>query len=85
MDKKEVAVWKLPEVATKVQFRHWANAMDIQLEAIHGWKCADYALNRIKRSDGEIDAKVLERCLAEAAVDIERADDIEALGPDPSE
>ena len=45
LDKNEVAVWKLPQDVTKVQFRHWANAMDIQLEAIHGWKCADYVLN----------------------------------------
>ena len=61
VDKKEVAVWKLLEDVTKVQFRQWGNAMDIQLEAIHGWKCADYVLNRIKRSDDEIDAKVLEK------------------------
>ena len=85
VDKKEVAVWKPPEDVTKVQFRHWANAMDIQLEAIHVWKCANYVLNWIKRSDDEIDAKVLEKCLGEAAVDIERDDDIDALGPDSSE
>ena len=65
-----------------MQCRHWANAMDIHLEAIHAWKWADYVPNRIKRSEGDIDSKVLEKCLAEAAVDIERDDDIEALGPD---
>ena len=66
-----------------MQFRRWANAINIQLEAIHGWKCIDYVLNQIKTSDDEIDAKVLERCLAEADVDIERDDVVDALGPSP--
>ena len=29
IDKKEVAVWKLPEDVTKIQYRHWSNAIDI--------------------------------------------------------
>ena len=37
IDKKVLPVWKLPEDISKVQFRHWVNAIDIQLEAIHGW------------------------------------------------
>ena len=49
IDKKEVAVWKLPEDVTKIQYRHWSNAVDLQLEAVHSWNCADYILNRVKR------------------------------------
>ena len=78
IDKREVAAWKLPEDVTKVQYRHWVNAIDIQLEASHDWTCPDYILIRPKRSLDEETVKVFERCLAEAAVDISRDDDIEA-------
>ena len=32
VDKKEIAVWKLPEELDKVSFRHWVDAVDLQLE-----------------------------------------------------
>ena len=68
-----------------MQYWHWLNAVDIQLEAVHGWKCPDYILNRVKRSRDEMTAAVFARCLAEATVDISKDDDITALAPDPSE
>ena len=71
VDRKEVAVWKLPDDVSKVQFRHWANAVDLQLEAVHGWRHADIILNRVKRSEDPIDADVFERCLHEAGVEID--------------
>ena len=37
LDKKEVNVWKLPESLTKADFRFWLDAVDKQLEAIHGF------------------------------------------------
>ena len=70
IDKKEVAVWKLSEDVSKVQYRHWSNAVDIQLEAVHGWSCSDYILNRVTRCPDPMTAETLSRCLAEAAVDI---------------
>ena len=29
IDKKELEVWKLPEDVSKVQYRHWSNAVDM--------------------------------------------------------
>ena len=75
----------MPENVSKVQYRHWMNAIDIQLGAIHGWKCPDFILNRVKRSPDEVTAKVFERCLAEAATDISRDDGIDTLAATPSE
>jgi hypothetical protein len=48
VDRKELAVWKLPDDVTKIQWRHWANAVDLQLEAVHNWRHADIVLNRIE-------------------------------------
>jgi hypothetical protein len=70
-DRKEVAVWKLPDDVSKTQFRHWMNAVDLQLEAVHGWRHADLILNRVKRSEDPIDAEVFERCLHEAGLEID--------------
>ena len=71
-DKKELAVWKLPDNVDKMGFRHWVDAIAIHLEMIHGWKHADYVLNRIKRCQLEITPSTLEECLAEANVDLEK-------------
>ena len=49
-------MWKLPEEVSKIQFRHWINAVDLQLQAVHGWRHADIILNRIKRSEDAIEA-----------------------------
>ena len=72
VDRKEVAVWKLPDEVSKVRFRHWLNALDSQLEAVHGWRHADIVLNRVKRSEDPIDADSLERCLTEAEDEIDK-------------
>ena len=70
IDKKEVAVWKLPEDVSKVQYRHWSNAVDNQLEAVHGWSCSDYILKRVKRCPDPMTIESFGRYLAEASVDI---------------
>ena len=85
VDRKENAVWKLPEDVSKIQFRHWMTAVDIQLEAVHGWRHADYILNRIKRSEDLTDAEVLERCLIEAGEEIDKAEDDFQPRPDKCE
>ena len=75
IDRKEVAVWKLPEEVSKIKFRHWINAVDLQLEAFHGWRHADIIFNRIKRSEDPIDADILERCLVEAGEEMDKLED----------
>ena len=35
VDKKDIAVWKLPDDLDKSSFRHWFDAVDQQLEAVH--------------------------------------------------
>ena len=81
IDKKEVAVWKLPEDVTKIQYRHWSNAVDIQLEAVHSWSCADYVLNRVKRCTDPMDPFTFKRCLEEASADISGDPDVHMLAP----
>ena len=61
------------------------DTMDIHLEAIHGWKCPDYIINWVERLLDEVTAKVFDRCLAAAATDISRDDDIDTLAVTPSE
>ena len=85
IDKKEVAVWKLLEDVTKVQYRHWPNAVNIHLEAVHGWSCFDYILNCVKRCPDSMNAEIFGRCLAEVSVYISSDPDVEQLSPDPSE
>ena len=85
IDKKDVAVGKLCEDLTKIQYRHWSNAVDIQLEAVHAWSCADYILNRAKRCADPMTPETFARCLDEATVDISSDPDIDMLAPDPSE
>ena len=62
--KKEVTVWKRPEVFDKSGFRHWIQAFDLQLEEIHKFKYAEQALGQIKRSKVEITPQVLNSCVA---------------------
>ena len=70
---------------SKVQYRHWLSAVDIQLEAVHGWSCSDYIFNRVKRCPDPMTSETFGRCLAEASVDISADPNIEQLAPDPSE
>ena len=84
IDRKEVAVWKLPEEVSKIQFRHWVNVVDLQLEAAHGWRHADITLNWIKKSDS-IDAEILERCSVEAGEEIDKFEEDFLTVPDKGE
>ena len=59
--------------------------MDLQLEAVHGWRHADIILNRIERSEDPIDAEVLERCLIEAGEEIDKLEDDFLPVPDKGE
>ena len=79
-----MAVWELPEDVTKVQYRHWSNAVDIQLEAVQGWSCLEYILDRVKRYPDPMTEETFGRCLAEASVDMSSDSDIHASAPTPA-
>ena len=64
-DKKELSVWKIPENVSKPDFRHWLDAVDIQLEAIHGFQFPDLVLGKIKRSTTVITKEILEVIIGE--------------------
>ena len=49
IDKKEVAAWKLPDQISKADFRHWIDAVDLQLEAVHGLPYPELILDKIRR------------------------------------
>ena len=54
MDKKEISVWKLPEgELDKQSFRHWLDAVDQQLELVHGFKHAGFILSQVRRCKTE--------------------------------
>ena len=73
IDKKEVAVWKLPEEIDKMSFRHWVDAVDMQLEMVHGFRHADLVMNQIRRSKVEINKAAFEVCIAEANSEVRKA------------
>ena len=72
MDKKEISVWNLPEDLDKASFRHWVDAVDIQLKAVHGFAHVDALLSRIRRSTTEITKDRFISCMVEANLDIEK-------------
>ena len=49
LDKKEVSVWKLQDNVTKLDFGHWLDAIDFQLEAIHGFAYPDLVPEKVQR------------------------------------
>jgi len=53
-DKKEVSVWQIPAGVSKPDFRHWADSIDIQLEAVHGFVFPDLVLEKVKRLTSEV-------------------------------
>ena len=59
LDNKEVSVWELHDNVTKLDFRHWLDAIDLQLEAIHGFAYPDLVLEKVKRFPTEINEAAL--------------------------
>ena len=66
IDKKVIAVWKLPQEVDKTAFRHWIEVVDMQLELVHGLKFASFVLNHVCRAKVAIDAEVLTLCIVSA-------------------
>ena len=73
IDEKEIAVWKNPEDVDKTGVRHWVEAVDMQLELVHGLKYASFVLNHIRFAKVAIDSEVLESCIVAAKLDIQKA------------
>ena len=63
VDRKEVAVWKLPDNVDKDGFRHWIDAVDNQLEEAHGLPSPELVLERVRRSPVEVGKVELDRIL----------------------
>ena len=54
VDRKGVAVWKLPEHVSKQEFRHWVDTIDTNLDAPHGFNYLEMVLDKVKRSEVEV-------------------------------
>ena len=76
-DKKDLAVWKLADKVGKLDFRHWVEAVEINLEAIHGWSKPDKVLDLIRREDTEVTTDSLKEIARRASAKLQE----DGLGP----
>ena len=53
-DKKEVAVWKLPDKLDRDEFRHWKDTVDANLEAVHRLPYPELVLEQVRRRKTEV-------------------------------
>ena len=61
-------------------FRHWVDAVDMQLEMVHGFKHANLVMNLLRRSKLEITNRAFEICIGQANLEVEALQ--RALGTD---
>ena len=54
--------------------RSWSAAVDLQLEAVHQFKRADFLLDRVRRYEVAITPKVFSGCMVEANPEIAKLD-----------
>ena len=54
VDKKDVAVWKLPDAVGKPDFRHWCDTVHMNLEAVHRFVYPEIVLDKVRRMDVEV-------------------------------
>ena len=71
------SVWKLADKVGKLDFRHWVEAVEINLEAIHVWSKLDRVLDLIGRDDTEVNSDSLKEIVRRASAKLEE----DALGP----
>ena len=57
VDKKDMAVWKLQDTITKLDFRHWLDAIDSEFGTIHHRPYPEVVLDKVRRSKTTITAK----------------------------
>ena len=72
MDKKEVQVWKLADKVEKADFRHWLDAIDVQLEAVHQFKYPELILKKVRMREEEITDDVLNEIRESVKKDLPR-------------
>ena len=63
LDKKDLAVWKLDDNVDRLRFRHWVEAVENNLEQVHGWDRASEVLDRVRRQEAEVDQDKLEEII----------------------
>ena len=63
MDKKEVAVWKLPDGISRPDVRHWLGAVDVQLESSHDFQLLDVVLDKVRRLKTEVKEEDLRKVI----------------------
>jgi len=63
-DKREVSVWQIPAGVSKPDFRHWADSVDLQLEAVHNFVFPDLVLEKVKRLTSEVTEASLGQIIA---------------------
>ena len=97
VDRKEVAVWKLPEHVPKQEFRHLVDTIDANLDGAHSFKFPEMVLDNVKRSEVEVNegnwkfiiAMVNDELQASKLIDVDAANGKERApegfsgGPDP--
>ena len=59
LDKKEIMVGQVPDAVTKVAWRHWLRAVDLQLENTYDFTYPELVLHRVRLSKVEITKSVL--------------------------
>ena len=47
-------MWKLPDQVTKHEFRHWLDAVDTYLATAQNFEYPDVVLDKVRRSEGEV-------------------------------
>ena len=82
IDKKEITVGNLLEELDKSSLRNWVDAVDLQLDMVHGFKQAGFVLYQIRRSKVAIDKPVFEPLLSTASVDIRKSQVELGISPD---
>ena len=77
VDKKEVNVWKLADNVSKLDFRHWLDAIDTQLDVVHGLVFPEILLKKIRRTEVPIDSDVFKLCIDKANAEIQTIDRVD--------
>ena len=70
VDRKEVAVWKLPVGVSKLEFRHWIDTVDTNFDAALGFKYPEIDLDKVKRSEVEVNEENWKLIVAMANIEI---------------
>ena len=70
-DREDLAVWKLSDNVRKLDYRHWVEAMEINLEYIHSCSKPDAVLNLIRREESEVSADSLKTIVRRASEKLE--------------